>query len=309
MPGTTDAIQRKIAPLLVNFEKSMGYTKAIGTDRAIVHEAMHLQASQIAVPYPEGSASWHAFHTAVNYACFCYPNLPLEYRVWPGIYTWLAIILDDDACKSPEEWYQFGPRFLAGAKQHNCVAQEFDRWLRLTYDYYSPIVANFIITASLNFVNATALEGSEVPKMARTAGGENWAYFLRDKNGLGEFYAWTTFPKTVCPEISWYMEAIPDMARYFCFANDIFSFYKEECAQETDNYMHLRAAYEGIDASEMLKQVIEEVVSGQRRISLVLKGKEPYAQLWNDHVLGFIAFHKTSERYRLRDLGLNESLP
>ncbi|KAJ8133476.1 hypothetical protein O1611_g150 [Lasiodiplodia mahajangana] len=309
MPGTINVIKPELAPMLANFEKSMGYTKAVGVDRDALYGAMHLAARRIGVPYPEGSISWHAFNVGANYAYVCYPNLPLEFRLWPGIYTWLATTVDDDAYKNPEEWSQFVPRFFTGTKQHNSVAQEFDRWLRLSYEYYSPTIASSIITASLNFVNATVLEGSEVPKMVRTAGGENWAYYFREKTGIAEVYSLMTFPKTLCPEMSQYMEALPDMMKYINFTNDVFSFYKEECAQETDNYVHSKAAYEGVDAYEMLRRIIEETLSAQRRIKLVLEGKEPYAQLWNDHALGFIAFHKVSDRYKLRDLGLDESLP
>ncbi|KAI1130161.1 isoprenoid synthase domain-containing protein [Nemania abortiva] len=309
MPGTTDVMKHELTPLLMKFEEAMGYTNAVGKDYAALFEALHLRASRIGVPYPEGSHSWHAFQTGANYAYLCYPNLPLELRVYSGIFTWLAIIVDDGGKKDPEEWHQFIPRFLAGAAQHNRLAQEWDRWLRLAFEYYSPTAANFIITSSLNFTNACALEGSELPQMTRTAGGENFADYLRDKNGLAEAYAWMTFPRTACPNISSYIEAVPDIIKYICFTNDILSFYKEERVLETDNYMHIRASYEGTGVNEVLRQVIEETVSAHRRIALVLDGKEPYGQLWSDHALGFIAFHKTSERYKLREIGLNESLP
>lgn len=73
--------------------------------------------------------------------------------------------------------------------------------------------------------------------------------------------------------------------------------------------MHTRAFYEGIDVYETLRKVSEETMDAYRRIELVLEGKDPYAQLWHDHVLGYVSFHTVSERYKLRDLGLDESLP
>ncbi|KAJ2988178.1 hypothetical protein NUW58_g4118 [Xylaria curta] len=326
MHATTDEIGHKLKPLLVKFEQdplsvkidqftnfvttAVGYTSVgSGNDRHALHEGMHLAADRIGIPYPKGSHSWYSFQAGANYGYLCYANLPLEARIYAGIFTWLAILVDDGANKDPEEWHQFVPRFLTASEHHNNVAQEFDRWLRLSYQHYSPVVANFIITSSLNFVNACALEGSEMPKMTRTAGGESWAYYIRDKNGVAEAYAWMTFPKAVCPDVSCYMEAVPDMAREICFTNDILSFYKEECVRETDNYMHNRASYEDVSVYEVLRRVIEENVEAHRRIALVLKGKEPYAQLWNDHALGFVAYHKITERYRLQDLGLDERLP
>jgi hypothetical protein len=114
-------------------------------------------------------------------------------------------------------------RFQTGLEQPTLLAQAWADYLRLSYKYYSPIVANFIVTSSLNFTNANALEGSELPLLSRTTGGKNWPYYLRDKDGLSEAYVWMTFPKELYPDISSYMEAIPDMNKYISFTNDILS--------------------------------------------------------------------------------------
>ncbi|KAI1164972.1 isoprenoid synthase domain-containing protein [Nemania serpens] len=318
MAATTNEIGQKVIPLLVELEEAVGYTGAKGHDHAAFFEGMHLQAARIGVPYPEGSTSWYAFHTGANHAYppdqhnnlwFCFPNHPLEVRIYTGIYTWLATFIDDIAQKNPEEWHQFTPRFLVGAEQSNHVAREWDRWLRLSYQHYSPTTASFIITSSLNFASVSALEASDVPRIVPTPGGKSWPQYLRDKTGIGEAYALMTFPKVICPDVSYYIEAIRDMDHWICKINDIFSFYKEECAGEKDNYMHTRAFYEGIDVYETLRKVSEETMDAYRRIELVLEGKDPYAQLWHDHVLGYVSFHTVSERYKLRDLGLDESLP
>ncbi|KAI1428942.1 isoprenoid synthase domain-containing protein [Xylaria sp. FL1777] len=305
-----DIIRREIKQLLVQFEGELGYPGVKGNDYHVVLDGMHQQATRIDVPYPEGSASWHAFNLGTNYALLCYPKLPLEVRVYTGILTWLGVIIDDAAAKDPEEWYQFIPRFHAAAGHpDNGLAQEFDRWLRLTYRYYSLTVANFIVSSWLDFVNTSALEGSDVPRVTRTAGGQNWPYYLRMKNSIAEGYAWMTFPKEICPDVPCYIEAVADMSKYIAFVNDVFSFYKEECACETDNYMHTRTFYEDVGVLGVLKKVIKESLDAHRRISLVLEGKEPYMGLWLDHALGYVGMHTTSERYRLLDLGLSESLP
>lgn len=83
-------------------------------------------------------------------------------------------------------------------------------------------MANFIVTSSLNFVNATVLEDS-VPKMQCTAGRENWPYYLREKDGVGEAYVWLTFPKAIYPDLWMCIEAVSDMNEFLCFTNDILS--------------------------------------------------------------------------------------
>ncbi|KAI1117777.1 isoprenoid synthase domain-containing protein [Nemania sp. NC0429] len=310
MAATTDEIGQKLIPLLVKLDEAVGFTGVgKGHDHDAFFEGMHLEAARTGIPYPEGSTLWHAFHTAANHAYLCYPNHPLEVRIYNGIYTWLAVVVDDIAQVDVEEWLQFAPRFLTGAEHSNPVAREWARWLLLSYQHYSTATASFIVTSSLEFASSSALEGSAVPRITPTAGGKSWPGYLREKTGLGEVYALMTFPKATCPDISCFMEAVRDMDSWIYKVNDIMSFYKEELARDKDNYLNIRAAYEGISAFEMLRKVLEETVDEHRRIELALQGKEPYAQLWRNHVLGFVAFHKATERYKLRDLGLDEILP
>lgn len=60
--------------------------------------------------------------------------------------------------------------------------------------------------------------------MVRTAGGQNWPWYLREKVGVAEAYAYMTFPKAACPAVSCYMEAVPDMTKFLNFSNDILSY-------------------------------------------------------------------------------------
>lgn len=70
--------------------------------------------------------------------------------------------------------------------------------------------------------------------------------------------------------------------------------------------MHHRTSFEGVDVYEVVGKVIEEVLDAYHRISLTLEGKEPYAELWREHAMGYLTFHKSSQRYKLQDLGLGE---
>jgi hypothetical protein len=110
-----------------------------------------------------------------------------------------------------------------GGRQLCAASRAFAQHLQLAYKYFSTAVANFIITSSLNFVNATALEGSELRRLTRTTGGESWPYYLRDKDGVAEAFTWLTFPKCICPDLTMCIEAVADMSKYMCFTNDILS--------------------------------------------------------------------------------------
>ncbi|KAI1485226.1 isoprenoid synthase domain-containing protein [Biscogniauxia mediterranea] len=308
-PRSIDEAEQIMRPLIKQFTsliKYDGIDSSCDDDVDRLVQGMHEEAAIIGIPYPEGSHSWYCFKAALYYVRFCFPRHSLDARIYTGIFTWISIMVDDGANEDPEEWQYFIHRFHAGLKHHSPLAQAWADILRLAFKFYSPTVANFIITSSLNFTNANVLEGSEVLKMTPTAGGEGWSWYLRDKNGIAEAFTLLTFPKDRYPDMSNFMEAIADMNKYLCFTNDILSFYKEEKAGEKDNYIHVRAAYAGKDVLSTLQDVIEEDVNCVRRIQLVVRGREPYAQALHDHIMGFVRFHTTAERYRLAEVGLGE---
>ncbi|KAI0436093.1 terpenoid synthase [Xylaria telfairii] len=295
-----------LRPLLIEFQNDLGYTGArLGDDLGGLVDGMYRVAANLHIKPPENSHEWYAFQVGVHYAHLCYPKHPLDIRIYTGIFTWIAVLIDDGISKNTDEWKLFMCCFHANRKQLNPLAQAWSDLLRLSYQYYSPIVANFIVTSALNFVNANVLEQTQVPKMTCTAGGQAWPYYLRDKNGIAEAYAWLSFPDVLCPEISSYMEAIPDINKYIVLTNDILSYR----AGEKDNYMHSRARYEDKDLGSVFEAVVRESVDAFRRTQTVLQGKGPAAEAWLNHAMGFVTMHKVSARYRLAELGLSELLP
>ncbi|KAI1178557.1 isoprenoid synthase domain-containing protein [Nemania sp. FL0916] len=307
-PLSVEKIASILRPLVGQFEVDLNYTGNKSTSNIdSLLQKMHEEAKRIGIPYPEGSHSGKSFKVGAWYAHLCYPGHSLEVRAYTGIFTWLAIVADDSIFKDPKPWQNFIAHFQSGRKQDTHLAQAWAGHLRMCDKYYSPVVAGLIVTSSLNFTIINVVEGSELPKMSRTTGGTHWPYYLRDKDGISEAYVWMTFPKESYPEVSSYMEAVPDMNKYISFTNDILSFYKEEKAGEKNNYLHSRAFYEGKDVYTVFRDVMQETVEAHRRIQVVLQGREPYAQAWHAHAMGFVAMHKTqNERYHLRELGLSE---
>lgn len=56
----------------------------------------------------------------------------------------------------------------------------------------------------------------------------------------------------------------------------------------------------------MLKDAAKECVEAQRRVELVLKGREPYRQAWMDHLHGYIHMHRSTGRYKMDEIDLAE---
>ncbi|KAI1375404.1 terpenoid synthase [Hypoxylon crocopeplum] len=268
-----------LRPLVTSFVAELGYETAPNISDETYWGALHRQATNTGVPYPEGSHSYKCLRVGGTYAIACFPNHPLDVQVYVGIYTWLVVIIDDVACKSSAEF------------EH----------------YWDPVVANFIVASSLDFLNACVLEARpEFRHLAPTKGGQSFPWYLRFKNGLPDTYAYFTFPKALYPDISYFLEAIPDLSMYICLANDVLSFYKEEKAEEKNNYLHHRARYESKDVRTVLEDVIKQVLEGVHRTRVVVQGRAPYEQALNSHILGYVGFHMLNDRYRLKEVGLGE---
>ncbi|KAF4909022.1 Alpha-cuprenene synthase COP6 [Colletotrichum fructicola] len=296
-----------LRPIITSFVSDIGCIDPAPEPSEALWVAMRAYADQLGVNYDKGTHSWNCFQMGITYSAACLPKHSLEVQVYIGTYTWLGILIDDETSKSPEDCSKFIERFAAGEKQPTPLLEGWAELMRLAYKYWDPVVANFIVTASLNFVNANVLENrQEFKKLKPTKGGKKWPWFMRDKDGVSDAYALFTFPKDQYQDMSNYLEMIPDMSCYLALTNDILSFYKEERNGEVDNYVHGRAWYENKEATQVLEDVIGEVKEGVRRIRVVLDGREPYLQATNDYILGYVAFHKLVRRYRLWEVGLGE---
>jgi hypothetical protein len=85
------------------------------------------------------------------------------------------------------------------------------------------------------------------------------------------------------------------------FGSDIFSFYKEEIAEETANFVHERAAVTDKDIYGVLFDLVDEAVAVTRNARDVLVGSKE-RDAWERFATGYLAFHRHTPRYRLGDI-------
>ncbi|KAH7473716.1 hypothetical protein FOMA001_g12048 [Fusarium oxysporum f. sp. matthiolae] len=213
-----------IEPLITSFANEIGYSPLKTTSNVYLWKAMRTYADSTGVSCEEGTHSWLMFKVGYVYPVVCFPYHPFEVQLYIWIYSWLGLLLDDEAAEYLEDFSMFHERFCADEKQPIPLLQEWADLMKLTFKYWDPLVANFIVTASLNFLNSNAFEArKEFHQIERTKAGRSWAWFLREKDGVGEAYAWFTFPKTLCPDISLFLEVIPDISMWIGLTNDLLS--------------------------------------------------------------------------------------
>ncbi|CAG2003665.1 unnamed protein product [Fusarium graminearum] len=295
---------------ITSFTDEIGYVPTATADNDGLWKGMCQYADKAGIAYEKGSHSWESFRVGYMYPLVCFPNHPLEVQTYIGIYTWLGILLDDETAHCLDDIQTFYIRFYNGERQSNLLLQGWADLMKLSFNYWDPQVASFIISASLNFLNANALEArNKSATVKRTKAGRNWAWFIREKDGAGEAYAWFTFPKALCPDITLFMEVIPDLGSWIGLVNDILSFWKEEKAGERYNYIQNTSWYEDKDARIVFADINDNVKLRTRNMRLVLQGRDPYLELMDTHLLGYISLHKLTRRYRLWEVGLGEYPP
>lgn len=97
----------------------------------------------------------------------CYPYHPLDVKVYVAIYTWLATLCDDaERVGIVEDVALFQEHWVKGEPQPTILLRAFAEQIRLSYEYWHPLVANLIVDASFALLTATALgarNGSKWP--------------------------------------------------------------------------------------------------------------------------------------------------
>ncbi|KAF4610846.1 hypothetical protein D9613_006485 [Agrocybe pediades] len=159
-------------------------------------------------------------------------------------------------------------------------------------------------TTDEDMINGWLLEETQsVQEMKLMPAGQSFANYLRTKTGGGSCFAFMLFPKEFDIDISVYIQVMDDLTLFNNYANDIFSFYKEELQGETNNYIHNRAFLTGKHVAITFQEICDETVAAYERITSLLENTKA-APLWKRFVNGYLAFHLNVPRYRLREIGL-----
>ncbi|KAG8159640.1 hypothetical protein KVR01_010277 [Diaporthe batatas] len=299
--GAPTVANPKLGVIFDKFVRELKYqTPAHDDTRPALQAAMLECAVGSGVPYESGHAR-RCFDVGLIIACSCYPSHPFAVKLHIAIYTWLVTYIDDDE-DGNQDLAGFQTRFHKGEPQPSallaCVAES----LQGMSTHFEPLVANFIVLSSLQFVNATLLERrGEFTGLQHCKEASRWPGYIRDKSGVPEAYAYFIFPGDQCPDIGAYMQGIPDMMTYINYANDVLSFHKETLAGETDNYINTRAVCEQREPVAMLETVIDETIAANSRVVRLLNTRlDPMcSRKWDEFLNGYILFHITAKRYNL----------
>ncbi|KZT08515.1 terpenoid synthase [Laetiporus sulphureus 93-53] len=225
----------------------------------------------------------------------------LETKLQITLFTILIGALDDPSVFESLPSRDFHRLMCGGTvRKEESVLGAFAELLSDMWAHYPLFTANTIFTSALRFINASIAEND----FAQASLGSCTLPFVEYKRSMSattEAYACFIWDKTSFPDVNAYIEAIPDIMLYVSYVNDILSFYKEELAGETRNYIHERASATGKTTEETLADVVCDVADAVKRIHDIL-GKGPARDAWENFAAGYITVHTRSPRYRLQEV-------
>ncbi|KAK0197821.1 isoprenoid synthase domain-containing protein, partial [Armillaria mellea] len=243
-----------------------------------------------------------AFIVGLNITAAAYRHLANnDVKVYIVYFTAFATYFDDVYPDDPDALVgvpNFTKHFAASEKQPTKMLDDFANLLAGTSRLFGEVAADFIVQAGLRYITGLILEirSKSEPVIDR------YALFLRDLSGIAEAYAMFIFPEELPYNL--YVQALPFMREVINFTNDITSFYKEECENETHNLISILAESRGEPKSETLYYVVEKCMEAHERTMLILSPHQGVRRNYEDFLKGYLAFYLGAKRYRLSELNL-----
>ncbi|KAL0565469.1 hypothetical protein V5O48_016558 [Marasmius crinis-equi] len=236
---------------------------------------------------------------------YSYFNHAFEAKVQFALFTWFMIFIDDLSKRMPNAISEFQHRILLHKPQLDPVLDQLPRNLSNLYLHWDSVCANSMVCAALEFISGTVMEDKEeIETMPLHPSAENWPRFLRAKTGVAPGYSHAVFPRTAHPDMSAYVQVLPDMDNFLTHGNDILSFYKEDLAGEEMSYVAVRARISGKDPLRVISEMVDEITRSHERIIAVLSDHPEALKWWLTFEKGYIWWHLSLKRYRLSEIGL-----
>ncbi|GJJ13593.1 hypothetical protein Clacol_007849 [Clathrus columnatus] len=232
-----------------------------------------------------------------------YPSHPTDLKVLIAISNLAIFYIDDNLSKKPELLYAFQLNLLNGIPQSDPILECLSKVLiPRMWKYFHPLAANAIAVGFYEFIQGTAME-SITKKMTHIPSAPEFPEYVRLKSGAPAPYAYWLFYHPDCPDVSPYLQGIPDFLGVLNRINDILSFYKEELAGEDDNFVHMRAKVSGRKGIVVtLREICEETLILIDCISDTLSGTPEHLAVFQGFIIRYIRFHTSTTRYQLKEL-------
>ncbi|KAH9940450.1 terpenoid synthase [Epithele typhae] len=247
---------------------------------------------------------------ACVYTETAYAHVSHAHKLYIARYTACMLYVDDLAAteasgvEGADAVRRFAGRFVRGEPQPDAVLDALAAILRdaHTGGLWGPYGADAIVAGTLDAIAAAHVEGAlERGAIKVHSGATMFPSYLRTRAGIGPPFTHFAFMREWRDVPDSYLQVLPYMEHWTLGTN--LSFYKEELAGETKNYVHLRADAELRSCEEVLLALSDEVAQSARRMDTLVKEDVELEALWRRYYQGYLEFSLKAKRYRLAELG------
>ncbi|KAI0667869.1 terpenoid synthase [Trametes maxima] len=231
-----------------------------------------------------------------------FAHVPLENLRYIALYTACMFYADDLGEEDPSAVAHFARRFVRGEHQPNAVFECLAGLLRRAHDLWPQFGADSIVTGTLDAIAANRVE-SMMHTVPVKPFATRFPWYLRSRAGIGAPFTHFMFANNWRQTPETYIQILPEMDRWTLGAKYVLSFYKEELAGETQNYVHIRSAADQTSPEVVLRRLIEEVADTARRVDMIVADDAELSNIWTPYKKAYIEFHLKTPRYRLAELG------
>ncbi|KAK0245053.1 isoprenoid synthase domain-containing protein [Armillaria nabsnona] len=240
----------------------------------------------------------------INIAVSAFHHLDdAKVKMYIVFFNMFTIYLDDACPNDPDARDgipNFTQHFMSSEKQPSKILNDVADLLNETSRYFGNVAAYFIVQSALKFITALILEGQDVHEPPHKI--EAYAMFLRDLTGVADACTMFIFPNGIPWGVS--IKALPCLRNFINFLNDVLSFYKEECAGETNNLVSVLADARRENKRKALRYMAEECIKAYEGALRILLPHEEAHGAFKAFARGYLAFHLLSRRYRLSEVSL-----
>lgn len=295
---STEVAQARHA--LLRFFHATGLHNHFGARTHPVVEDTVLKTIQLwGLQIPDGVWQKYAF-CALDIATTAYRATTVDQQISVALFTFLATLFDD-ALMGLDAMREFVPRFYGGLPQTHPILTRFHQMTLELGTYCPHITANTLVSATMEYANAEVFVREGRDQVASRLQRESSEYieYVRMKEGIPEVYAVLVWPRDMCPDVTQYVQAIPDALRFINYINDLFSYYKEAMDGDTTNYLSRYSRVHGLSMSHALRDLVDNIMSALGRIRALLPEGTQEREAWEHFAAGYVQFHTQSKRYRL----------
>ncbi|OJT10385.1 hypothetical protein TRAPUB_13077 [Trametes pubescens] len=243
-----------------------------------LRERMALDIAAWNVDLPARFAE-EVLETSCHFIETAYAHTTLEHRFFVARYCAYFVYADDLGTRCLDALRDFPRRFANREQQLDPILDRLAEMVRGAHKLWTDVGTSAIIAGTLDALTAFYIEYTTCG-LAVKPGAVRYPDYLRLKSGIDPPFIAFIFMRGWRDTAESYVQLLPEMEYWIGATNDLLSFYKEELAQETNNYIHIRAAAEETSGLVILRKLAEEILDTTKRIERLAADDAELADLW-----------------------------